>query len=529
MVSRLLVVALVGLTASGASSSAPGGVRSEVSEKGVTYGASVISKLANAGAVGTRLPDQSGAEKWYVGEMDWKLTDMTVTHFDIGRASAHLGGQGATLTSSGLTLTVTGSFSYTYSIWPHEPSDNGKFTATVAGDSSCQGLALFQVGSTGKPHCASGGVSTALDQFSISIGSSSNPFLQPFEQIVVTLFNGVVKSEVTSAINAALTDVLNNQVNALILDTLDPVVSLPSLPPPFNGFKADFRLLPGTVSVTTKVASVDEAGLVFDSSKGGEVQPPFLAASPSDSGVDQSKTMFTLLFSPFMVESAGYAAFSGGLLTLGVSQSDLPAPLQFFMNTSWMSGVCAGLAPNFTSTGGDTMSVAMSASGRPRVSFIANPAQSALSQIVTPTDFEFIVHPPAPAHPVSVFTLSCGLKVHLTHSVSGTTLRSNVTHGECALTQKNSTRCGPHGIELLPTLNQLISGFMDSAIIPAVSKYLASGLTLPTVAGLSFVNPVLRVPCNDTLELQTDVSLSLAEARELQARRLRSLASVKIV
>jgi hypothetical protein len=41
--------------------------------------------------------------------------------------------------------------------------------------------------------------------------------LQPFEQIVVSLFNGVVKAEVTSAINSQLTDVLDNQVRVFAL------------------------------------------------------------------------------------------------------------------------------------------------------------------------------------------------------------------------------------------------------------------------------------------------------------------------
>jgi hypothetical protein len=174
---QLLAFALAVASANPAS----GGVRSEVSEKGIAYGAEVVAKLANAGAVGTKLPAQSGSEKWYIGEMDWTLTDMTVTHFDIGRTSAQFAdGKGAQLASSGLTLTVAGRFSYTYSIWPHEPSDSGSFTADVAGDSSCLGLALFQVGSGGKPHCASGGVSTSLDRFTVSIGSTSNPFLQVY-------------------------------------------------------------------------------------------------------------------------------------------------------------------------------------------------------------------------------------------------------------------------------------------------------------------------------------------------------------
>jgi len=362
---------------------------------------------------------------------------------------------------------------YETDVWPHV-SDSGSADVTI--DSTTISIsASITPTSDGRATIAILSDSVSIGNLDIELHGGASWLYQIF----VDVFNSDLKSAVASAMQSALSDNVAQLVNSL-LETVPVVETI------YNNVEVDFGL----------VNLGFQAGAFVETDHTGEF---YEVSNPQEAPFDRPvipdftpSQMILVAGSDFFLNSGGYAFYTAGVLQTLVTPDMVPSSSPLQLNTSSFCSIVPRLckvAPN------QNMSLYLNATSTPVISINTSGIQGQFEgTILFNINFDNGTVSPA-------FTLSTSTSLNATaYFIQGSSVGGIVYYIESSLTLLSS-EIGSVPIKLL----QLeVDYIIKNVVLPQVNAFLATGIELPTIEGVTFVNPQIEYG-EQYLSVSTDV------------------------
>jgi len=433
------------------------GVKTTISVDGMKYFLKVGIELLEQALLNLKIPDLSGDASTPVGNIDWTLTNIDLSQFTIQNSSVILDNQpqGVQINIIYVDITISMDWSYREVHWPHI-SDHG--SADISSSTSA-GVDTQVTTQNFRPQLLVLNDIVIIGKLDITLHGGASWLYQLF----IDLFSGLIKTAVTNAIQQAITQNIDQGVNK----ALSSLVIQANIG---KYIEINYELL-GNPTITPTYFTIPELGEFYDIANPKEC-PCDRPALP-----DQVKgEMIEIMISEFMPSSLGFAVFSTGLLKVKVSQKDLPHWSPISLNTTdWFY-----LLPNlYKQWPNQLMFMNIYATQGPALDFSASNGATVTSY--GELEMRVITSNGSAQAFVIGFEFSGAATVDLDQDF----LIANVTYisGNFSVTSSN---IGPFDISLLENLLNLL---FSKGIVPLVDTVLNIGVPLPTIDGLSFVDP----------------------------------------
>jgi len=375
-------------------------------------------------------------------------------------------------------------WSYRVVIWPH-PSDHG--TADCSASGVNVNLAL-EIETTSKGQLAVKVTSSGahIGNLDIHLHGGASWLYQIFIDIFGPLIKLAVQKELQTVL-ATETAVIINEILSSIPVTV-PILTLP--------IELDYALegnIDYSPSYWLSAAPLGEFYSIADPK-----EAPFQKTAIPDAAPTR---MIELVASDFFVNSALYALYQTGQFSLQILPKDVPSwsPLQ--LNTSSFCEFSPGLCKTYPD---QDMSLIFNATTYPTSEITPAGVNGTMK-----ADMEFFVIEENQTQ-VPAFTLFVVAALNGTgYIINGNELgiHVNYNYGDFYLL---SSEVGTVNVKLLQASIDLT---ITKVVIPIINKIFGQGIPLPSIAGISFVQPVISY-ASHLATLATDIQYNATASTE---------------
>jgi hypothetical protein len=359
-------------------------------------------------------------------------------------------------------------------VWPH-PGCHGTVNASTLG-AALSGEVGLTMKAPGIPQLIPGNMSVDLGSSFEWSASLSNPICNALAEFVKTLFSGAVDSKIRSEVVSAFGKFVNTTANNMIADSGLEL----SLPAPFDQLDVRFNLTKAPV-VSTNGVFLSVLGDIVD--KADPLRPPLQPPTLPPYDPSEVSREVELLLSPFILESGAFSMEQAGLISFTVSHSLIPSSFPLQLNTTSIGILLApGVLFAFPNSWFQIQLglqqgalVAASVSPQEGLTFAAPVAfefQPLLSNGTTPT----------------AFALGCNLTASILLGAQPgppPLINGSVTNLACDVSVLSSAVGEVHP----SAASDLINLLLKVLVTPAINFVLGQGLPIPTIEGVSLVQP----------------------------------------
>lgn len=439
--------------------SAQPGFKTTLTQSGLDYLRTIGVELLQQALSSLKIPDITGSTGTPIGTIDYQLTDIQLTGTNLGTSAiAIVPGSGLALTLSGVGASVHLNWHYKMKDWPHT-SDGGSADVKVSSTSASASIAVTDQGGLPYVTCTNAAVNVGHLDIDLHGGASW------LYQIFVNVFSGQIQDSIQDALKDAIVQNINDGLNKAIK-------TLPISEPIDSHVEIDFPLVSNPI-FAPGYFSLPTLGEFYQINHHTETPYPRTATPDVITG-----EMVQMILTEFVAVSAGYVYWQLGELATTITPNDVPANSPFQLNTTYFKFL---VPPLYNMYPNMAMQLQLAATQMPSAKF--TPSGAAISvygnmlvQVILPNKTI-----------VDACTLSGPVYLSGVALLNGETIYGNISYLSCnfTVTQTNIGQFSPAQLDAI--LNFLFS----YGIVPQVNKRLAKGFPLPTVTGLTFVNPTV--------------------------------------
>jgi lipopolysaccharide-binding protein len=445
------------------------GFRTILTQKGLNYAEEVLLPLLKEEISDLRIPtivvDYDVA---VIGTIKFTLSNALLTSLNFGDLSLTSDANGLVLADYGISVSLSADWSYRQEQWPHF-EDSGTVDISGSGISLKMTVDITM-------NKTSGGIHLNCSYCSIGIGDLSVTFHGGLSWFY-NLFDSMIEGKLKSYMNDNMCSQLKYGINVPANGALDRLLKVTYVLE--DGVEIDYALVanpnfshPGIVIMDMK----GEFRLVKDPQ-----DPPFPPPPFPDPSLRNFSKMIYLQGSTYVAESASWAFWKAGLLSYNVSNDKIPAEFgttdfycsivspmlcKKYPNKKVMFGVVASDYPRLKIT--PEYAVAM---GKALASmYVENNGHEELAFTLAldiQADMKLWFNSSSPMGPYLVCGNVSNPKVNMS------LYKSNIGNFNCS------------------TLNDLVTKFAPTMGLGYLNDYLNAGIPIPTLVGLSFVDPSL--------------------------------------
>jgi len=300
-------------------------------------------------------------------------------------------------------------------------------------------------------------------------------------QLFINIFSGDIKKAITKALTDAITQNIDKGLNKAL-------ATLPISENIGKDAQINFELI-GNPVFTSTYMQTPELGEFYARVNPQEC-PTGICPRTQTPDVINSQ-MLQMIITDFVANSAGFTFLNLGKLKIAINDSDVPSWSPIRLNTKSFEYTLPALYDKYPN---DPLEIVMYCTQAPLGIFTP---QGATIEAVGNLEVWVITD----GQMIKAFTLDGSATSQGAALLSGTTLSGNLTYLEGNFTLLYSN-IGPINVKIFDViLNVLFS----EGVIPAVNTILKRGFVLPTVKGLTFINPSLGFG-QDFLYVTTDVN-----------------------
>jgi len=287
---------------------------------------------------------------------------------------------------------------------------------------------------------------------------------------LLNLLKGLFSNEIKNSAQQAMATSIQQEVNVALNAIL---ASLPVMMPVGTTLEIDYALVSPELFSATAM-TLDAKGEFYQTAH--PVEAPY-TPTPLPDIVASGAGMVEVIVGEYVPNTAGFAMWNAGALSLLIDQKMIPSdsPLQF--NTSDWGSIVPPLPQKYPGWG---MKAVVSAVEPPTVDF----STSAVTANASADVAMFVVNPSSGAS-VPVFTIGMNVSLAGTVGVSGMKIIGAIT----AFNSKfwlASTQIGNFDPS---SLEGILTFLAEGVVLPYVNQYLKAGFPIPAVDGLALVNP----------------------------------------
>ncbi|ELR16783.1 LBP / BPI / CETP family, Cterminal domain containing protein [Acanthamoeba castellanii str. Neff] len=463
----VLALVLFGLVALG---SANPGFKVTLTQNGLNYARGVAMQYLQQKFATVHVPDQGGdAHAPVIGKINWQLQNIVISGLSLPQSSiAILPGRGVSVNIAQASLEITMDFHYREHHWPHI---KGHGNLVIHGSGINIGVAV-QVGeANGKPTLAV--ISSQCSIGNLSVKEHGGPsWLYNF---FLKVLHNAIKNAAEKAVGSAIQNLLNDGGNR----------ALQTIP-----FTEQFA---GIAEVDYSLVSGPTFGpnYLTINSKGEFYYLPHKTPMPDEVNGD----MMQIMLSDFVPDSASFVFRESGKMTAFLKDKDLPSWSPIRLNTNSWAHILPQLPqkyPNMEMQAEIVTTSPPTASFAPQGIQVAGPGQIIVSVL------------PASGSPVNVFALNIQLSTSAKVTVQNGRIYADLTYLNSPVTVAYSN-VGTINVSLFDNIIKTLS---TDAIVPFFNYYLSHGINIPTIKGVTLINPTI-VYGQGYLAIATDISYAL--------------------
>ena len=487
---RLLVLLLGGVLAS--TQQLPG-IRLWVSHRLLDYAQTVIVPELVSELSHISIPDISGEKH----SIKYSFKDFKMGGVSLTPNFGFVGG-GIHMAIDGISTSITCDWSYREKHWPH-PHGGGTAKIDIDSGTKVDVTLVPSVSADGKPVLTLTDLVVHLDLGHISIHGSMLSWLY---DVLIDLVKGSIQKSVSQGLESAVRDFVTQDL-ASILSSLDLVI------PVHMGSKtydiADIDMSLQTINVTTSHLTADAKGEIVSRNKSDPDtfpdKPPFLPESPP-SAFDQYMISFSV--KDWVLNSGLWLFWTKGLLTDTLYPSDVPSGFPVQLTTASFASIAPQLPKLYP---GLNMSMAVSASGQPKVTFDANGTNAMKTSIPSLLNFSVLLTngSVAPAFDLSVPVVVANHAWVARPAGAPEVIHANISLLEC--TPLSVVRSAVGDVKVAG-ISSLIGFLLSHVVVPAANKMIAPGLPVTnSSAGVALDRIDLAIE-DDALQVRADFKYS---------------------
>eukprot|EP01116_Phalansterium_solitarium_P014950 TRINITY_DN3288_c0_g1_i4.p1 TRINITY_DN3288_c0_g1~~TRINITY_DN3288_c0_g1_i4.p1 ORF type:complete len:453 (+),score=141.20 TRINITY_DN3288_c0_g1_i4:170-1528(+) len=381
------------------------GFKTTATEKAINYFTDIAVNILEEQLKSVAIPSISGSIGSPIGNIDYSLTAITLTGFQVGSADVTLAAPnsvGVALGSVSASLSLN--WQYQLSSWPNWPSDSGSGTVTSSGSTASLSLAVTEA--NGVPQVSVTSVSVSISNLNINLNGGASWLYDLF----VNDFDGQIASAVNSALESAIETNANTGLNNVLR-------TIPTKEPITAGVEIDFPLVDAP-AVTASYFTLDQLGEFYVSASKSEC-PAEVCPTTTLPDAPVSDVMGQFAISDFVLNSAGYAFFKQGVLDAYVEDADLPANSPVRLNTTSFKLIIPNLYKMYPNC---LITIYLYSTQPPAAVFAPSGAK-----VLSVGNMEWIVNLPNGSK-VQAFTLNGSITTAGAAFLNGLTLWGNLTY-----------------------------------------------------------------------------------------------------
>lgn len=439
-----------------------------IDQSGADYIQSVVFPLIISRVANVSIPDISGEKDGF----DYGVNGITIQSLSYTSASVSINGV-PTLTITGLSVAIHCNWNFQLHIWPHTPYGSG--SADISVSQSSLTLSLNVDASNGQPQITVQNVNVNLNAVDISVHGSAWSWLA---NLLTDLFNSQIKSAAASQIQSEITslvDVFANQV----------LSTLPLHVPVSSDLMLYFNL------VQNPTFSNDVATAYFEGAFENVTNPVYPPIPHGGITPMPMTKMASGDIDEFLINSGLWTAYETQTFLIYATDAEVPPESPIRLNTSTFRFNIPSLYAQYPN---DLLELVINATRVPSVSISPNG-----TLVDANFDITWVVNQTT-SFPTA-FVMNMEMQFFLTLDINTT---STALQGELKLLQLTVSIVSSNIGAFDPTLLQnFMKGIIGGPIVEIINQYLARGIKLPTVEGLTLVNPVLSQQ-NGFVHVDTD-------------------------
>jgi lipopolysaccharide-binding protein len=437
------------------------GFKITLSQAGVNYAKDVgVAYLLKKLAV-VHVPDQGGeAHAPVVGKIDWSLKNIVLSGLQIpSSAITFNAGRGLTVSIGGAAIHASMDFKYRRKSWPHI-SGHGSVDISMSGTSIVIVVALGEA--NGRPTLAVAGTSVGIGHLDIKVHAHDGWIYQFF----IDILKGLIKKEAEKALSSAITSELNKGGNEA-LQTMPVIEKVGHLA------EVDFSFL-SAPTIQSSYFTVNAKGEFYYIPKPSEA--PFTPTALPDV---MNSEMVQIFFGEYVPNTASYVFYTAGIMQALLTDKDLPSWSPVRLNTSSFKDLVPELYKKYPNM---LMEARVLATQTPTVTFTSGGITAqGLGQIQVS-----VIQPNGQVIPVVVLGVTLGTSAKA-YIMSGNMIGATLSYVGSTLSLVSST-IGTFDVSVL---NGIIKEFATRGVVPFFNYFLQQGIPIPTIRGVTFVNPVI--------------------------------------
>jgi len=441
------------------------GVKVVVSQGALTYLKDQSLPVALQSALSSKIDDMHAKVSVpIVGEVDIDLTQIKLNRLNVSSSSISLNaGNQIQVSISGISMDITMHWHYREHPWPHI-SDSGRGEGATSRSSGVVGVIIGN-DNNGRPTAKINQCKLDLSDLGIHLSGGASWL---YNAIIDTFHGNIV-----SSLQHAVCDSLHNDVQK----KLDQLLSTAPVQEPVGKYLAiDYSLAVNNGLI------IDPAHRIIASSAGEfyprKGQPGKAPGNPvkmPDSVVDKQ---FQIFASSFSAQSLGYAAVAAGICEMLITKDKAPTLAKAFFVTDFYETCAPGLVKKYGSGKDIAMYIALHQT--PTIEF------TQADNIVVKAAVELTIRGQGEKGWEDAFTVLLMTTANAVAKVNNVIISGQLIDAS-AKASLVSTRVGDIDVS---AINDLID-FTLSMSMETVNKILANGTKLPSVEGLSFVDPTI--------------------------------------
>jgi lipopolysaccharide-binding protein len=451
-----------------------------VSPSALQYIASLIPPILLQKLKSAPLPDLNSVVGTPIGDIDLQVSGCYWDNVQLGPLSVQPHASAADneleVDVDVTLLVLTCNWHYRKVHWPHI-SDGG--SADIGFGQTSIASVVNLLDSNGHAGVTAQTCDLTIGQFGLQLHGGASWLYNLF----IGAFQGKIENAIGNAIVNAICSGIDQQLNIA-------VQSLPTELPFGPELGVDYALMATPLVDPVAGIVLPCLGEFYDQANPAMLDP--CAGQPIPNTVVNNR-MIQFVVGSCALDSIGFALQNAGLLSVAVSNADLPPGVAFSLNTDYFEFIIPQLYAKYPHT---NMSAVIATPQQPHLSLQGN-------VIVIKSLVYINVSVDAP-QPIPAFTVATALSVNASIALNGTTLIPTLgwIAGSSSLVSSN------FGNYWTPVVLPLLTDTLRYVALPVANEALAAGFAIPSNSHMTLKNPTVQIT-NNLLVVASDFTLAL--------------------